>query len=110
MGTIYILPPKTFSVKPLQVNVSDGKFPEIFTDGNFPETFLQCSRIDFYLLIFYRNIYVSGNFDRIIYAFYSIIYVLRNSGNFHHYSQCGPPNLRTVVAPLTKDAYPKYAS
>jgi hypothetical protein len=52
---------------------SDGKFPEIFTGGNFPESFrklpLRCSRIVFYLLIFYRNIYVSGYFYRIIYVF-----------------------------------------
>jgi hypothetical protein len=32
-------------------------------------------RIAFYSLIFYRNIYVSGYFYRIIYTFYSIIYV-----------------------------------
>jgi hypothetical protein len=41
---------------------SDGKFPEIFTGGNFPESFakvsLRFSRIAFYLLIFYRIIYV----------------------------------------------------
>jgi hypothetical protein len=33
----------------------------------------------FSLACFYRNIYVSGNFDRIICVFYCIIYVLGNS-------------------------------
>jgi hypothetical protein len=41
----------------------------------FRKLSLQCSRIDFYLLIFYRNIYVSGNFDHIIDVFDHIIYV-----------------------------------
>jgi hypothetical protein len=66
----------------LTLKCSDGKFPDIFTCGKFPESW----RIDFCLLIFYRNIYVSGNVYHTIYVFYSIIYVLgtfwKVSGNF----------------------------
>jgi hypothetical protein len=42
------------------------KFSQMET---FRKLSLQLSHIDFYLLIFYRNIYVSGNFDHIIYVF-----------------------------------------
>jgi hypothetical protein len=55
------------------------KFSQVETfrtvSGNFP---YDVHASFFYLLIFYRNICVSGNFYRII-CFYSIIYV---SGNF----------------------------
>jgi hypothetical protein len=75
----------SFSQRSIQAKpyASDGQFPEIFIDVNFPESFrklpLRCSRTVFYLLIFYRNIYVSGYFLPYYICFYSIIYV---SGNF----------------------------
>jgi hypothetical protein len=43
--------------------------PGPFRPGKFRELSLQCSRIVFYLFIFYRNICVSGYFYCIIYVF-----------------------------------------
>jgi hypothetical protein len=73
------------------------KFSQMET---FRKLSLQCSRIDFYLLIFYRNIYVSGNFDHIIYVFIVLSMFLETFRKFSSLVNVVPPNLRTVVAPL----------
>jgi hypothetical protein len=58
---------------------------ENFRKFSQAETFrklsLRCSLIVFYLLIFYRNVYVSGYFCRIIYVFVRVIRFLRRVSN-----------------------------
>jgi hypothetical protein len=66
---------------------------------SFRKLSLRCSRIAFLLAFFYRNIYVSGNFYRIICFFYSrpIVYVAENfPESFRTFSSLALGDLRVI--------------
>jgi hypothetical protein len=63
---------------------SDGKFPEIFTGGNFP---YDVRASFFYLLVFYRIIYVLGNFPKFSGNFREISSLTTTTGSLWNSSQ-----------------------